>query len=59
MTVAQKIVARDNLPILASLLTRLSCARDLIDVNIAAGIALEELRGQSVGTSLNDALKPT
>ena len=49
---------RDNLPILASLLARLSCARDLIDVNIAAGIAQEELDGHTTGTTLVDELKP-
>lgn len=45
-------------PTLHDLVSRLSEARDMIDVNIAAGIALLELHGHRTGTSLTDALKP-
>ncbi len=46
--------------ILSSFLSRLSEARNLVDVNIAAGIAIEEieLTGQQVGTAPTDGLKP-
>lgn len=46
--------------VLESFFRNLTHARDVVDVNIAAGTALEDLReiGQEAGKSANGLLKP-
>jgi len=56
--VAVAVEETNSHPTLYDLVSRLTEARDMIDVNIAAGIAIEELTGQQVGTPPTDGLKP-
>ncbi len=60
-TLSDLLSERDQyLVVVSALLYRLSGARDLIDVNIAAGIALEEIDavGQETGKPPGHVLKP-